>query len=542
MQKVLLIGIVMIIFVLPIFTSAATYYIDSTEGNDDNDGLSPTTAWKTITKVNNELSARTFKPGDSILFKRGDKWTSGNNLQITQGGATDQPLTIGAYGTGNKPVFYGGTHIICTTDGIGYITVQDIRVEKAGTGSSLYFRANNMNNITISRVEVIGSEQNAIFLASVSGYLIEDCYVDYAANSGIVIYGSTTTPPINNGIIRNNLIEGSGGNDCFTLHKDGNGNDIGSHHLLIKNVGHNCGEQAFDITAGKDIILRDNEGYDNADSSIIIGHSAENVWIDRFYSHDERQMGIIITEAINSKVTNSIFYKAGYHQIQVGSASGTVNTEIYNNIFVHGPDSTGSILDISYPTTNKVVFKNNIIMSMQYDQPARYVRYLGGATPNNTNSVFSNNIWWRPDGAATGDNRMWYDGTDVHTFDWWQTLYPTEKLADPQVVDITNGNLKLQSTSPAIDTGANTGLTYDFENNPRPQGSAPDIGAYEYQGSAPPVCAAADINCDTRVDISDLILITRDFGKTSGYNLKADTDSNGIIDIFDIVYVASRFT
>ena len=46
----------------------ATYYVDATNGNDYNNGLSPSTAWKTIAKVN----APSFNPSDFILFKRGE--------------------------------------------------------------------------------------------------------------------------------------------------------------------------------------------------------------------------------------------------------------------------------------------------------------------------------------------------------------------------------------------------------------------------------------------------------------------------------------
>ncbi len=46
---------------------AATYYVDATSGQDNNEGLSDATPWKTIAKVN----ASRFAPGDQILFKRG---------------------------------------------------------------------------------------------------------------------------------------------------------------------------------------------------------------------------------------------------------------------------------------------------------------------------------------------------------------------------------------------------------------------------------------------------------------------------------------
>ena len=50
-------------------------------------------------------------------------------------------------------------------------------------------------------------------------------------------------------------------------------------------------------------------------------------------------------------------------------------------------------------------------------------------------------------------------------------------------VDRINSNLRLKSGSPAIDAGANVGITNDFDGNVRPQGAGYDIGAFEYVGS-----------------------------------------------------------
>ena len=39
-----------------------------------------------------------------------------------------------------------------------------------------------------------------------------------------------------------------------------------------------------------------------------------------------------------------------------------------------------------------------------------------------------------------------------------------------------------------------------------------------------------------------LILVAFDFGKTIGFNQDADTNNDDVIDIFDVVFVASRMT
>jgi len=83
---------------------AATYYI-SNSGNDSNTGLTTTQAWKTLNKVN----SLTFKPGDQILFQRGS--TFYGSLTVKNSGTAANPITYGAYGTGEKPVITGFTTV-----------------------------------------------------------------------------------------------------------------------------------------------------------------------------------------------------------------------------------------------------------------------------------------------------------------------------------------------------------------------------------------------------------------------------------------------
>jgi hypothetical protein len=54
--------------------------------------------------------------------------------------------------------------------------------------------------------------------------------------------------------------------------------------------------------------------------------------------------------------------------------------------------------------------------------------------------------------------------------------------------------------------------------------------------------ARADLDDDGDVDIEDLTIIAIHFGKTSGYDPEADVVPNNEIDVFDVVFVASRFS
>ena len=95
----------LIVFVLILFSSvlqATTYYVDATGGNDSNNGKTEATAWKTISKV--IKSAKDFKPGDNILFKRGERWDKRFKVDNHPSGTSENPITYGAYGTGEKPI------------------------------------------------------------------------------------------------------------------------------------------------------------------------------------------------------------------------------------------------------------------------------------------------------------------------------------------------------------------------------------------------------------------------------------------------------
>ena len=80
------------------------YYISS-DGNDNNDGLSDGTAWKTIDKINSEFSANNINVGDTFLFRRGDTFRGHLTLYRSD-------ILIGTYGDENlpKPELLGSTH------------------------------------------------------------------------------------------------------------------------------------------------------------------------------------------------------------------------------------------------------------------------------------------------------------------------------------------------------------------------------------------------------------------------------------------------
>ena len=62
------------------------YYVDSSIGDDSSSGRSPSSAWRTIGKVNSMALA----PGDTVYFRRGEVWRE--TLEPRNGGAPGRPI------------------------------------------------------------------------------------------------------------------------------------------------------------------------------------------------------------------------------------------------------------------------------------------------------------------------------------------------------------------------------------------------------------------------------------------------------------------
>jgi hypothetical protein len=79
--------------------AASVFYVDPL-GDDNNDGRSPTTAWRTAGKI----SGVTLSAGCIVLFSRGNVWRERLRIRFDN-------ITIGSYGNGALPVITGADRI-----------------------------------------------------------------------------------------------------------------------------------------------------------------------------------------------------------------------------------------------------------------------------------------------------------------------------------------------------------------------------------------------------------------------------------------------
>lgn len=98
----------LILFVVGLYFTDDAYctnYYLSNSGSDSNIGTSESSPWKTIDKLNVELSK--LKAGDQVLFKCGSMFSGEISIPSTISGVKNNPIVFGSYGTGSKPIITG---------------------------------------------------------------------------------------------------------------------------------------------------------------------------------------------------------------------------------------------------------------------------------------------------------------------------------------------------------------------------------------------------------------------------------------------------
>lgn len=172
--------------------ASATFYVDSKNGSDRNDGLSPETAFKSLFMV----SSKFFQPGDQVLFKRGETYSGA--LTIKGYGTESNPILFGTYGEGDKPVISarGGTAVMIKAT---YITFDGFEITNPNGLMGINVipaQAGANKNITISNC----------YIHDIN-YTKEDEFT-YEGSGGIIVYADNVEPVwFENMVVTNNTIE-----------------------------------------------------------------------------------------------------------------------------------------------------------------------------------------------------------------------------------------------------------------------------------------------------------------------------------------------
>lgn len=505
------------------------YYVDQTDGNDGNDGLSRAAPWKTIAKVNGE----SFVAGDHILFKRGEIWRE--KLTIPSSGEAGNPVTFGAYGSGNKPIFsgtvlmgswndeggniYNAALVVGTSPGA--VWFDDIQGDAKANKPSL---VNDLDWWWDSNVLYIYSDTDPsgrIIEASTinkcldqneKSYLqIENIKTDKSKLNNIEIKGNATditlyrvesNHTLDNGIFIDDVANLLPSNvtllNCtISLFNRGNGAQ-GPGILIAKGtagggdnfVVRNCtiysdvdtpnsgNSEDGIIIADGDNILIENNNISGVDHGIQmrgsgVASKAVETFIIRYNILATYDDAIFLNGT--SEADSSIYYNlitlCGDQYFDIIGEGGT----IYNNTCYGGLSSAVTLQDLA---ATKVIFKNNIIYHAD-NQLIIYIDDTDGV--DISNSTFDNNLYYR---AAPSVDFWAYMGGGGGNFADWQSTHGQDANGLNEDSDFVNPgtDFTLQASSPCRDAGVGVGLIRDYAGVAVPQETNPTMGAFEYTG------------------------------------------------------------
>lgn len=105
----------------------SSYYLSET-GSDNNDGLSSVSAWKTLDKLQANIS--NFKEGSSVYFNGGDTFYGKLDLSNSINGTVQYPITFNSYGTGT-PILTGAKDVTGWVNEGANIWSKDMGVDTA---------------------------------------------------------------------------------------------------------------------------------------------------------------------------------------------------------------------------------------------------------------------------------------------------------------------------------------------------------------------------------------------------------------------------
>ncbi|WP_410659948.1 choice-of-anchor Q domain-containing protein [Amycolatopsis sp. lyj-112] len=395
-----------------------TYYVDQALGSDTASGTSQQAPWKSLAKV----SSTTLTPGDTVLLRRGGNWPGG--LAVKGSGTSSAPITIGAYGTGARPIVKGNTEACVDLPG-NDIRVQDLQVGVAA----------NDGRCSWAGVKVSG-DRNKVLSNLITG-----------AGAGVFIAPSADGTEIT----QNDLVD----NNHMTVVTPGGKDDSGAFAILVHGNGSDIGWNRISGSIAK---ADDFGGLDGAAVEIFYG--SRNV-VHHNISED-----------------NETFTELGTDTKDPDGVS-TGNVFEYNAIF--GAKTRGGIITRGAEDSNGpvfgTVFRNNSLR-LPNAEAEGFVCYGGCTnqmlkmTQNVVQAAYK--IGYTDPAFTATDHNVYFGGLQQFT------AGATDKVADPKFTSATN--LVLRAGSPAIDLGTTKYDDIDVDGNPVFAGARVDAGAYEFQG------------------------------------------------------------
>ena len=547
--------IMVILIVIPAY--ATTYYVDYATGNDNNDGLTKTSAFKHSPgdpSATGLVSGINLQAGDVVQFRggieykgqvllssngnannyieyRGQGWGSGRatfNMEFTReygfkGGKDYIKISgINFYNypsTGTDYVIYpinSASNWVIDSCTIAYI--KDWNNVSLFPDKASIFLSNSTSHITILNSEFFASGRTIIKLRYVSYVNIENCNfggINRGDENGwfsVAIRGEVT---------------------CNNIH-------------IVNNIFHDGwqygGDQVPELNHAPAFIH-------------IYGSDSNNhpdqIYIERNYFYNDKAFSTgtgtgsleITTQVHNVFIRNNIFANAcQYWGSQLLLAGGCDKIYVENNTFIDRQYTTGygihslKVYLGDNPVGNNIFIKNNIFWTDADGGGNSSVAFSGNAPFQgeiNQNAYFGKNS---SRANVLGSSIVSWTSWQAAGFDanshFYNITNPAFVYMPPTGATTSSGNYSIDSTAvDLIDKGVTlSGFDDSYNTVQRPQGAAWDIGAFEFKkhnilnDNIPPEVTGASISNATTVVVNfSEVMETNSSQNTSNYNI-----TNGI--------------
>lgn len=525
-------------------SDAATYYVDNDAGNDASAGTSTGTAWQRCpgdATATGTAASTALVAGDTVIFKGGVNYK--RTITLSKSGTLGSRIVFdgnsaGSWGTGkavlnftNHPTDQIG---FATSAGVSNITIKNFEFTEIGGyhvlpatngcsapvttpkwGAGIYLSTSNTMDVTIQDCyfHEIG-EWNPVDP-------FEDAVIDGAGiglNNAhrVTITGCEFTRMFNAISVKTSSATGIGTSDITIT-------NCNSHNYVAWGV--DMAATANGCTLSNLVIIasdfHDYQEYDlgqwagcgerpHSDGIFIRNAYATNTWAGwnriegcRFYNTNAVGGGsacISITEGPSFDIVNNLFMNTVHGRTiylhngaHPGDAAQTNN--IWGNTFWNDHTAINFVrggYDLGW-----ISVKNNIFYDTRTGSGSTYILYSEETDDSMVPDELDYNLYITFNTGGT----IWkndYQSDYELTFAEMQAYgYEAHGLTvDPVFVDrtqgvginILNNDLRLQSTSPAINAGTTiAALAWDKYRTARPQGAAYDIGFYEYIPNQPSV-------------------------------------------------------
>jgi hypothetical protein len=383
---------------------AAVYYVDASAGSDSANGRSADNAWRTLSRA----SLVRLEPGDRLLLKRGSAFSETLNVSVS--GRAEAPITISAYGTGDRPILNGAhfadsTPVLSVTDA-HFITISDLDIRNSNHHG---LSADDSSDLTFAHLTISQNRHTGMLIFDSSNVTIDD--VDVYENAldtndgydGIRIDGSGRIP-LAQFIVRNSRVHHHTGGDGW---KSANG-------LFLGHTGNTPPIlRAISIT-GNDFYQNGNPNQNQAGRGVTGTFEGDvTVTLNRIYRN--ASAGLYFGDhgtAIDITLLNNYFVNNSLRQFG-GFTDATARAE-GNTILVDDPELTA--MGVEFGGTGTWTFRNNFFnyTTGTNDRFRGFIRINDAAAESRLDSDF--NVFY-----SAGPQRWKLSDGSTLTFDQWRS-------------------------------------------------------------------------------------------------------------------------